>query len=77
MRRLAILFAVIAMLSAFEHVVLPGALTVRWNTLRQTPRRLGRVWRRLSDWRAFLIGPIRLFQRAAPRNAAKWLGVTN
>jgi hypothetical protein len=72
MRRLAILFAILAAVSSIEHIVVadPGA------RISQAPGRIRRALIKLSDWRAFLIGPIRLFQRASGRNGP-WLGLSN
>jgi hypothetical protein len=73
MRRLAILFAILVAVSTFEHVVLsrPGA------GVTQGPGRIRRALIRLSDWRVFLIGPIRLFQRTTSHGSGPWLGLSN
>ena len=65
------------MLSALEHIVLSGAFHGRLSTMWQAPRRIGRALMSLPDWRAFLIGPIRLFQRTASRSVGPWLGDGN
>jgi hypothetical protein len=77
MRRLAILFALLAMMSAVEHIMLSEAFSRGWSNVWRAPSRIARTLMSLSDWRAFLIGRVRLFQRAAPRNAGKWLGESN
>ena len=73
MRRLAILFAILAAISSIEHIALSRAAT----RIIQAPSRICRALVRLSDWRAFLIGPIRLFQRATSRGTGPWLGLSN
>ncbi len=73
MRRLAILLALVATVSASERIALPGARA----GIVKAPRRVRRALMRLADWRAFLIGPIRLFQRAAPPGALPWLNRGN
>lgn len=77
MRRLAILFAILAATSTFEHIVLSGTLTGRLTSVLQAPGRIRRALISLADWRAFLIGPIRLFQRTTSRRAGPWLGESN
>jgi hypothetical protein len=77
MRRLAILFAILAAVSAIEHIVLSGAFSSRWTPAWHAPRRIGHPWMSLSEWRAFLIGPIRLLQRKASRHPGPWLGQSN
>ena len=72
MRRLAILFAILAAVSTVEHIVVSGTGA----GIIQTPGRVRRALMKLSDWRAFLIGPIRLFQRATGSNG-RWLGQSN
>ena len=69
MRRLALLFAIIASVSAIEQIVLTDCTVV------ETQRRVRRALMSLAQWRAFLIGPLRLFQRAA--GAGPWLGLGN
>ena len=73
MRRLALLFAFLAAVSAIEHIVLSGKLC----TVVEAPRCIRRALIKLSDWRAFLVGPIRLFQRTTSRGAGPWLGLSN
>jgi hypothetical protein len=73
MRRLAILFAILAAISGIEHIVLSGTAA----RIIQAPRRICRALIKLSDWRAFLIGPIRLFQRTTSRGSGPWLGQGN
>ncbi len=57
MRRLALCFAILATLSAIEQIVLTDCAVI------QTQRRVRRAFMNLAQWRAFLIGPLRLFQR--------------
>ena len=73
MRRLALLFAFLAAVSAVEHIVLLGSS----DSPVQAPRCIRRALIKMSDWRAFLIGPIRLFQRTTSRGAGPWLGLSN
>jgi hypothetical protein len=56
MRRLAVLFAILAAANTVEHIVLSGKL----NGVIEAPRRIRRALICLADWRAFLIGPLRL-----------------
>ena len=65
MRRLAILFAILAAVSSIEHIVLSGTFTGRLNKVMQAPRRIRRALISLTDWRAFLVGPLRLLQRTS------------
>jgi|GEM_PF-3498813 len=73
MRRLAIVLAVLATVSAAEHVSLPGTRA----RVMKAPHRVRRALVRIADWRAFLIGPIRLFQRTAAQGALPWLNRSN
>jgi len=73
MRRLAILFAILAAVSSVEHIVVSGTGA----RIIQAPGRIRRALIKLSDWRAFLEGPIRLFQRTASRGSGPWLGQSN
>jgi hypothetical protein len=73
MRRLAILFALLAALSTIEHIVLPGKL----HKVVEAPGRIRRALVSLAGWRAVLIGPLRLLQRAASPGAGPWLGQSN
>lgn len=73
MRRLAILFAIIALLSAVESIVL-SETGVR---MMQTRVRIRRAFVTLRDWRAFLIRPLRLFQRATGSSDRPWLNPSN
>ena len=59
--------------SAVEQIV----LSVQWNRVVEAPRRIRRAWISLADWRAFLIGPLRLLQRTASRGSGPWLGLSN
>jgi hypothetical protein len=59
MRRLALVFAILAAVSSVEHIV----LSAKWNRVVEAPRRIRRALIRLNDWRAFLVGPLRLLQR--------------
>jgi hypothetical protein len=73
MRRLAILFAILAAVSSVEQIVASGAGA----RIIQAPGRIRRALIKLSDWRAFLIGPIRLFQRTTTGCRGPWLGQSN
>ncbi len=73
MRRLAILFAILAAISSIEHVALSRAAA----RIVQAPSRICRALVSLRDWRAYLIGPIRLFQRTTSRGTGPWLGLSN
>jgi len=73
MRRLAILFAILAAVSSVEHIVVSGAGA----RIIQAPGRIRRALIKLSDWRAFLIGPIRLLQRTTSGCRGPWLGQSN
>lgn len=69
MRRLALLFAILASVSAVEQMVLTDC------NVMESQRRVRRVLMNLAQWRAFLIGPLRLFQRSA--GTGPWLGLGN
>ena len=71
MRRLALLFAVLASVSAIEQIVLTDC------TVIQAQLRVRRTLMSLARWRAFLIGPLRLFQRSASPGSGPWLGLGN
>lgn len=71
MRRLALLFAVLASVSAIEQMVLTDC------TVIETQRRVRRALMSLAQWRAFLTGPLRLFQRSASPGSGPWLGLGN
>jgi len=71
MRRLALLFAILASVSALEQIVLTGSTVV------QTQSRVRRAIMSLANWRAFLIGPLRLFQRTTSPGSGPWLGLSN
>lgn len=71
MRRIALLFAILASVSAMEQVVLTGC------TVREGQRRVRRTLMSLAQWRAFLVGPLRLFQRSASPGSGPWLGLGN
>ena len=73
MRRLAILFAILAAVSSIEHIALSRAAT----RIIQGPSRICRALISLADWRAYLIGPIRLFQRTTSRGTGPFLGLSN
>ena len=53
-RRLALVFAILASLSAIEQMVLTDCHVI------QAQRRVRRALMSLAQWRAFLIGPLRL-----------------
>jgi hypothetical protein len=74
MRRLALVFAILAAVSTVEHIVLSGQIC----KFVEAPRRIRRALIGMADWRAFLIGPLRLFQRTATsRGSGPWLGQGN
>jgi len=73
MRRLAILFAILAAVSCVERIVVSGTGA----GIIQASGRIRRALIKLSDWRAFLAGPIRLFQRTTAGSAGPWLGQSN
>lgn len=72
MRRLAILFAIIAALSTVDSIVLTGTFT----KIMQAPRRIHRALLGMAEWRKFLIGPLRLLQRTTS-GGGSWLGQSN
>jgi hypothetical protein len=59
MRRLAIVFAVLAAVNTIERVASAGP-SPAWSGVCQAPRRLGRALMSLGEWRKFLIGHLRL-----------------
>jgi hypothetical protein len=73
MRRLAILFAILAALSTIENIALSGTfagrLTRGLTQVMQAPRRVCGLLIRLTGWRMFLTGPLRL--------AGPWLSRSN
>ncbi len=71
MRRVALVFAVIALVSAFEQIVLTDCNVI------QAQHRVRRALMSLTNWRAFLIGPLRLFQRTTSPGGSPWLGLSN
>jgi hypothetical protein len=73
MRRLALVFAILAAVSTVENIVLSG----QFCKCVEAPRCIRRALISLADWRAFLIGPLRLFQRTTSRGAGPWLGLSN
>ena len=77
MRRLAILFAILAAVNSVEHIVVSGVVSDAAARIIQAPDRIRRALIKLSDWRAFLIGPIRLFQRTTTGCRGPWLGQSN
>jgi hypothetical protein len=78
MRRLAVVFAILAILSTVEQILFEQMMLTRTaDGIIQAPRRICRSSIRLSDWRAFLVGPLRLFQRATSRGTGPWLGLSN
>jgi hypothetical protein len=66
MRRLAILFAILAAIGSIEHIVLSGTAA----RIIQAPRRIYRALIKLA-------GPIRVFQRLTARGSGPWLGQGN
>jgi hypothetical protein len=77
MRRLALVFAIIAAVSTSEQIVLSGKFCSVLNKVVEARRCIRRALISMADWRAFLIGPIRLFQRTTSRGAGPWLGQSN
>jgi hypothetical protein len=77
MRRLALVFAILAAVSTVENIVLSGQFCSGLNRVVQAQRCIRRTLISLADWRAFLIGPLRLFQRTTSRGAGPWLGLSN
>jgi hypothetical protein len=61
MRRLAVVFAIIAALSTVEHIVLSGTRI----GFTQARSQIRRALHKMTYWRAFLIGPLHLFPRTA------------
>ncbi|HEX4277919.1 MAG TPA: hypothetical protein VHZ74_21340 [Bryobacteraceae bacterium] len=59
MRRLAILFALLAALHTVEQIALPASFG-GWRNVCEAPRRIGRALMSLGEWRTFLIGRLRL-----------------
>ena len=78
MRRLAVVFAILAVVSTVEQILFEQVMLTRTaDGIIQEPRRICCAWINLSGWRAFLVGPLRLFQRATSRGAGPWLGQSN
>ena len=73
MRRLALVFAILAAVSTVENIVLSGQIC----KFVEAQRSIRRGLISLADWRAFLIGPLRLFQRTTSRGSGLWLGPSN
>ena len=71
MRRAALLFAILASVSALEQIVLTDC------TVIEAQGRVRRALMSLVQWRAFLIGPLRLFQRTTSPGSGPWLGLSN
>ena len=71
MRRLALVFAILATVSAVENVVLTDCNVI------EAQRRVRRALMNLAQWRAFLIGPLRLLQRSTSSGSGPWLGLGN
>ena len=61
MRRLALVFAILAAVSTVEHIVLSGRFCSGLNRVVEARRCIRRALISMADWRAFLIGPLRLF----------------
>jgi hypothetical protein len=62
MRRLAIIFAILAAINMVEHIALSRSLTSGLNKVSEAPRRIRRALISLAGWRAVLMRPLRLFQ---------------
>lgn len=77
MRRIAILFAILAAVNTVEHIALSGKFCSGLTRVAEAPRRIRRALVTLTDWRAYLIGPLRLFQRTTSPGAGPWLGQSN
>jgi hypothetical protein len=73
MRRLAIFFAILAATSTIERIALPGKVA----RVIEARRSLGRALISLADWRRFLLGPLRVFQRVARPNNFPWWNQIN
>jgi hypothetical protein len=73
MRRLAIFFAILAATSTIEQIALPGKSA----RVIEARRNLRRVLISLADWRGFLLGPLRMLQRAARPDAFPWWNQIN
>jgi hypothetical protein len=61
MRRLALVFAILAVVSTAENIVLSGKFCSGLNKVVEARRCIRRALFSLAEWRAFLIGPLRLF----------------
>jgi hypothetical protein len=61
MRRLALVFAILALVSTGEQIVLAGKFCSGLNRVVEARRCIHRALISLAEWRAFLIGPLRLF----------------
>ncbi|HWF11450.1 MAG TPA: hypothetical protein VG297_23440 [Bryobacteraceae bacterium] len=59
MRRLAIVFVVLAAVNTIEHVAAAGPFPA-WRGVCQAPRRLSRALISIGEWKKFLIGRLRL-----------------
>jgi hypothetical protein len=70
-RRLALVFAILASISAIEQIVLTDCNVI------QAQRRVRRALTSLAQWRAFLIGPLRVLQRTTSAGSEPWLGLGN
>lgn len=73
MRRLAILFAFLAILSMIEQMVLSGGIS----RAIQASGSIRRPFMSLAEWRSFLIGPLRRLQQATARSRFLWLQQSN
>lgn len=62
MKRIALLFALIATTSAVERIVLP----LKFDGVMEARARIRRGWITLAQWRDFLIGRLRFFQHPKP-----------
>lgn len=67
MRRLAIVFVVLAAVNTIEHVA-------AWSRVCQAPRRPGRAQMSLAEWKKFLIGR---FQLTASSLGSRLIGEIN
>ena len=71
MRRLALVFAMLVLVSVAERMALTDCNVI------EAQRRVRRAVMNLAQWKSFLIGPLRLFQRSASPGSGPWLGLGN
>jgi hypothetical protein len=66
-----LVFAVLVLVSVVERLALTDC------NLIQAQRRVRRSIMNLAQWKAYLVGPLRLFQRSASPGSGPWLGLGN